>query len=244
MAVSDDEAQVLDQWSHRLAQALQILDLKVDQALLLDLARESAGSVIHAAAPVTTFLVGYAAGLDAGSGSAGSREVLRCRSGKGRPHCVPALQPRARRRPGRGRLGRYRAVERCAPCRPARIFRASACAGPPGRSGAPRRRPRLPCCPRSRPEWINPRLGESCSGNCHLGRDVVGPVQRHPELPHEWLPGQRVAAGSDAWNRYPAAVGSSSSAVTGSRRTITAFDTGVWLPSATLSSGTRTFASG
>ncbi|KNH21736.1 molybdopterin-guanine dinucleotide biosynthesis protein [Arthrobacter sp. ZBG10] len=75
MAVSDDEAQVLDQWSHRLAQALQILDLKVDQALLLDLARESAGSVIHAAAPVTTFLVGYAAGLDAGSGSAGSREA-------------------------------------------------------------------------------------------------------------------------------------------------------------------------
>jgi hypothetical protein len=75
MAVSDDEAQVLDQWSHRLAQALQILDLKVDQALLLDLARESAGSVIHAAAPVTTFLVGYAAGLDAGSGGAGSREA-------------------------------------------------------------------------------------------------------------------------------------------------------------------------
>jgi len=75
MAVSDDEVQVLDQWSHRLAQALQILDLEVDQALLLDLARESAGSVIHAAAPVTTFLVGYAAGLEAGSGSAGSREA-------------------------------------------------------------------------------------------------------------------------------------------------------------------------
>lgn len=30
----------------------------------------------------------------------------------------------------------------------------------------------------------------------------------------------------------------------GSSRTITAFETGVWLPSATLSSGTRTFASG
>lgn len=75
MAVADDEAQVLDQWSNRLAQALQILDLDIDQELLLDLARTSAGSVIHAAAPVTTFLVGYAAGLDAGTGSAGSREA-------------------------------------------------------------------------------------------------------------------------------------------------------------------------
>ena len=54
MAVDDDEAQILDQWSQRLAQALQILDLEVDQELLLDLARKSAGTVIHAAAPVTT----------------------------------------------------------------------------------------------------------------------------------------------------------------------------------------------
>lgn len=71
MTVDDDEAQILDQWSQRLAQALQILDLEVDQELLLDLARKSAGSVIHAAAPVTTFMVGYAAGLEAGTGSAG-----------------------------------------------------------------------------------------------------------------------------------------------------------------------------
>jgi hypothetical protein len=69
MAVDENEAQVLDQWTQRLAQALQILDLEVDQELLLDLARKSAGSVIHAAAPVTTFLVGYAAGLAAGNGS-------------------------------------------------------------------------------------------------------------------------------------------------------------------------------
>jgi Domain of unknown function (DUF6457) len=72
MAVSDDEAQILDQWSQRLAHALQILDLEVDQELLLDLARKSAESVIHAAAPVTTFMVGYSAGLVTGAGSAGS----------------------------------------------------------------------------------------------------------------------------------------------------------------------------
>ncbi len=75
MAVSDEETQVLDQWSNRLAQALQILDLETDNELLLELARKSAESVIHAAAPVTTFLVGYAAGLEAGTGSAGTRKA-------------------------------------------------------------------------------------------------------------------------------------------------------------------------
>ncbi|MEV7605690.1 DUF6457 domain-containing protein [Paenarthrobacter sp. NPDC089322] len=65
---SDDEAQVLSQWSQDLGRALQI-DLDVDQELLLDLARKSADSVIHAAAPVTAFLVGYAAGREAGKGS-------------------------------------------------------------------------------------------------------------------------------------------------------------------------------
>jgi hypothetical protein len=74
MAVNDDEAQILDQWSHRLAQALQILDLDFDRELILDLAGEAARSVTHAAAPITTLMVGYAAGLAAGSGSAASKE--------------------------------------------------------------------------------------------------------------------------------------------------------------------------
>ena len=75
MPANEDEMQILDQWSNRLAQALQILDLKVDHDLLLDLARKSADSVTHAAAPVTTFMVGYAAGLEAGTGSAGTKEA-------------------------------------------------------------------------------------------------------------------------------------------------------------------------
>lgn len=69
MAVDYDEARILAQWSERLADALQILDLEVDQELLLDLARKSASSVVHAAAPVTTFMVGYAAGLESRLGS-------------------------------------------------------------------------------------------------------------------------------------------------------------------------------
>jgi hypothetical protein len=74
MAVNDNEAQILDQWSHRLAQALQILDLDFDRELILDLAGESARSVTHAAAPITSLMVGYAAGLAAGGASAGSKE--------------------------------------------------------------------------------------------------------------------------------------------------------------------------
>src|SRR6478752_5479177 len=73
MATNDDEAQILDQWTHKLTQSLQILDLKVDQELILELARKSADSVTHAAAPITAFLVGYAAALEAGTGSAGSK---------------------------------------------------------------------------------------------------------------------------------------------------------------------------
>lgn len=75
MAVDDDEARILAQWSQRLAQALQILDLEVDQELLLDLARKSAVSVIHAAAPVTTFMVGYAAGRESAIGNGAFRET-------------------------------------------------------------------------------------------------------------------------------------------------------------------------
>jgi hypothetical protein len=75
MAAAEDEAQILDQWSHRLAQALQLLDLDFDRELILDLAGESSRSVTHAAAPITTLMVGYAAGLAAGAGSAGSKEA-------------------------------------------------------------------------------------------------------------------------------------------------------------------------
>jgi hypothetical protein len=73
MAV-DDEMQVLGEWCEQLARALRIPDLDVDQELLLDLARKSADSVIHAAAPVTTFMVGYVAGQEAGRENAGSQD--------------------------------------------------------------------------------------------------------------------------------------------------------------------------
>ncbi|MEO5319168.1 DUF6457 domain-containing protein [Arthrobacter sp. CC3] len=72
MTANDNENQILDQWSHRLAQALQLLDLDFDRELILDLAGESARSVTHAAAPITALMVGYAAGLAAGTSAAGT----------------------------------------------------------------------------------------------------------------------------------------------------------------------------
>jgi hypothetical protein len=65
---TEEEARILEQWGRDLAEALQILDLHVDNELVLEIARKSADSVIHASAPLTAFMVGYAAGKEAGGG--------------------------------------------------------------------------------------------------------------------------------------------------------------------------------
>jgi hypothetical protein len=53
-------------WSEQLCDALGI-DLDVEIDAVLDLARDAAHQVERPAAPLTTFLVGYAAGLRGGS---------------------------------------------------------------------------------------------------------------------------------------------------------------------------------
>ncbi|MFF5334530.1 NTP transferase domain-containing protein [Streptomyces sp. NPDC013181] len=58
---------VLDEWITAVKEELGI-DLDVDTALLLDLARDAAHGVARPAAPLTTFLVGYAAGRVGGAG--------------------------------------------------------------------------------------------------------------------------------------------------------------------------------
>ena len=78
MTISDEEFQILNEWSQDLAQALQIPRLPIDHEVLLDLARKSADTITHAAAPVTAFLVGYAAGsrgLDASDSLASAADV-------------------------------------------------------------------------------------------------------------------------------------------------------------------------
>jgi len=59
----------LDEWVQELQEALDV-DAPVDVKAVLDLARVAAHNVERPAAPVTTFLAGYAAGLKGGSAEA------------------------------------------------------------------------------------------------------------------------------------------------------------------------------
>lgn len=63
---NDDE--VLAEWCARLVDELGLDGLDVDIKSVLGLAGRAAHSVLRPAAPLTTFVVGYAAGLAAGGG--------------------------------------------------------------------------------------------------------------------------------------------------------------------------------
>jgi len=52
----------LHDWIDELCDALEI-DAEIDEGLVLDLARDAAHNVERPAAPITTYLLGYAAGL-------------------------------------------------------------------------------------------------------------------------------------------------------------------------------------
>jgi hypothetical protein len=56
----------LHDWIDELCDALDI-DAEVDEALVLDLARDAAHAVERPAAPISTYLLGYAAALAGGS---------------------------------------------------------------------------------------------------------------------------------------------------------------------------------
>lgn len=59
---------VLDDWVRTLCAELGLSpDLEIDVALILDLAGDAAHSIARPAAPLTTFLVGYAAALTGGT---------------------------------------------------------------------------------------------------------------------------------------------------------------------------------
>lgn len=56
-----DPLPVLEDWVAVLAEELQLTDLEVDLEMLLGVAADAAHTVIRPAAPITTFLLGYAA---------------------------------------------------------------------------------------------------------------------------------------------------------------------------------------
>ena len=65
---SQDET--LEDWCRALLQALELDDVEVDVNEVLALAGVAAHSVVRPAAPLTTFIAGFAAGLASGSGQA------------------------------------------------------------------------------------------------------------------------------------------------------------------------------
>ena len=69
-----DHGSVLDEWITAVKTELGI-DLDVDTGVLLDLARDAAHGVARPAAPLTTFLVGYAAAKAAQGGAAPAEAV-------------------------------------------------------------------------------------------------------------------------------------------------------------------------
>jgi hypothetical protein len=88
---------VLDEWIAAAKTELGI-DLDVDTGVLLDLARDAAHGVARPAAPLTTFLVGYAA-AHAGGGPEAVREAAEKAAALARQWAEDAESAEAAERP-------------------------------------------------------------------------------------------------------------------------------------------------
>lgn len=73
----DDRQRLLQEWTETLLAAFEIEGTQVDIDAVLDLAGKAAHGVVRPAAPLTTFVVGYAAGLAVGSGQAEEQVAFR-----------------------------------------------------------------------------------------------------------------------------------------------------------------------
>lgn len=73
----DDRQKLLHEWTEKLLIAFEIDGTEVDIDALLALAGKAAHGVVRPAAPLTTFVVGYAAGLAVGSGQAEEQVAMR-----------------------------------------------------------------------------------------------------------------------------------------------------------------------
>ncbi|MGT2426332.1 DUF6457 domain-containing protein [Amnibacterium kyonggiense] len=78
--MSDDVDAALDAWWATLTRALGLEDVPVDRDAILGLAGEAAHRVVRPAAPITTFLAGYAAGLAGGSAADVASAIERSRT--------------------------------------------------------------------------------------------------------------------------------------------------------------------
>ncbi len=67
--MNDQQRETLEAFALKLAAALELSDLPLDIDQVLNLAGDAARTVVRPAAPLTTFLVGYSAGLAAAAGA-------------------------------------------------------------------------------------------------------------------------------------------------------------------------------
>ncbi|WP_043444512.1 DUF6457 domain-containing protein [Arthrobacter sp. L77] len=86
----DDRQKLLHEWTGRLLAAFEIDGTDVDIDAVLDLAGKAAHGVVRPAAPLTTFVVGYAAGLAVGSGQADEDVAMRSALGVADALCAEA----------------------------------------------------------------------------------------------------------------------------------------------------------
>ncbi|MUK03345.1 molybdopterin-guanine dinucleotide biosynthesis protein [Vibrio cholerae] len=73
----DDRQKLLHDWTEKLLAAFEIDGTQVDIDAVLALAGKAAHGVVRPAAPLTTFVVGYAAGLAVGSAQAEEQVAIR-----------------------------------------------------------------------------------------------------------------------------------------------------------------------
>ncbi len=78
--MSDDVEAALTVWWTTLTQALGLESVPADRDAILGLAGEAAHTVVRPAAPLTTFLAGYAAGLAGGSAGDVAAAIERART--------------------------------------------------------------------------------------------------------------------------------------------------------------------
>lgn len=107
MSSEDEQLRELAAWSARLAAELRLEGFVVDVEALLALAGVAAHSVRRPAAPLTTYVVGYAAGLAAAGGAVDGADVGGTRTGDS-----PAAAELARAIDVATRLAKTAAAER------------------------------------------------------------------------------------------------------------------------------------
>jgi hypothetical protein len=79
---SQDET--LEEWCRALLQAFELENVEVDINEVLAVAGVAAHSIVRPAAPLTTFIAGFAAGLASGSGQANDAHSMQAALGVAR----------------------------------------------------------------------------------------------------------------------------------------------------------------